>query len=109
MWGTIQAASAPKPSLRVSLQAKADAQFALVSSGSIREVSANGQNVTLSNDPMAITPQSVLDAWTYLVDTFDRAYAALGGTPTDDLVEAKMETYLRPVTGYTNNFMYLSK
>lgn len=51
----------------------------------------------------------VLAVWVYLVEQFDRAKAALGGAPTDAQIEAQMETYLRPVYGYTDNWMYIAK
>ncbi len=107
VWGT--AASRPT-SLRDALQAKSDTQFSIVAAGGIKSTSANGQHTIFSEkNGQGPIPAEVLAVWVYLVELFDRATGELGGTPTDTLVEAKMETYLRPVTGYTDNWMYLAK
>src|SRR5271170_753992 len=92
----------PTPaSLRAALQAKSDAQFAMVGAGAIGSMTQNEQKVGFKNagDGAEVSPQQVLDIWVFLIELFDRAVGDLGGTPADPQVETQMETYLRPVTG----------
>jgi len=112
VWGEISIITPTPPPLRAALQAKSDAQFSMVQNGAVGVVSGNGHHVSFQKgggEGGEVSPQQVLDAWVYLVEIFDRSFGDLGGTPTDTAVEAQMETYLRPITGYTNNWMYLSK
>lgn len=92
-------------------------------------MSANGQHAvfeTGGTGGQSVSPQEMLDVWVYLIELFDRAVGDLqagnpiwgtGGElattpipmPTDAEVEAQMETYLRPIASYTDNWMYLAK
>lgn len=110
VWGICKVAPSP---LRDALQAKSDSYFTMVSQGQIKTASGNGQMAELDIQSGAPTPSLLLSMWVYLVDMFDNSTTDLkcGGNnaPTDTQVEAQMETYLRPITGYTNNWMYISK
>lgn len=111
-WAEVNASN-PKPALRDYLIVKSNAQFPLVGSGAIKSTAANGQHTQFDDSGASPSASDVLSAWNYLVERFDAAKATLISSgiaaPTDMQVEAQMETDLRPIAGYTNNFMYLSK
>jgi hypothetical protein len=100
----------PALSLRDRLQFYETAQFKVVSSGVVKSTSANNQHTTFdTSGEGGPTSAQAVTIYGYLIEQFDRAVSELGGQPTDLQVEQKMETYLRPVTGWTNNWMYLMK
>lgn len=82
-----------------------------------RQLIAGGQIKTTSNDGhmtsfatgSGLGASDIVEVWVYLVEEFDRAKSDLGGDPDDTTVEARMESQLRPMFGYTGNYMYLSK
>lgn len=83
--------------------------FKLIQAGQVKSTAANNQHTSFETGEGALTPQQVVGMWAYLVEIFDTSAAELAGQPTDAQVEAQMETHLRPVTGATNNWMYLMK
>lgn len=94
--------------------ARSGEQFDFAETGDISSASANGHAVTLAKGANETLSQTdVLAVWVYLVELFDRAASALGVDVTDLSVHAQiktqMETYLRPVCGYTTNFAYILK
>lgn len=107
-------AANPAVALRTKLLSLSGAAFQTISAGAIKSTSANGQHVSFS-DSVDSGPSAadMVSVWTYLIEKFDLAKATLinGGIPqpTDDQIEAQMELYLRPISSYTDNFMFLSK
>jgi hypothetical protein len=100
--------------LRPALQAKSDAAFDVIAGGSILSVSGDGQSVSMEGSSVALfTPQMAVDMWGYLIERFDNSKTSLiqagNAAPTDAQVEADMEAKMRPVMGYTDNWMYVSK
>ena len=63
----------------------------------------------MADSSEGVTPSDANDAWVYLVELFDRAKVEIGGAPSDAVVRDKIETYLRPMTGYQNDWTYLRK
>jgi hypothetical protein len=110
VWVPIQAAASPKPSLRDALMTQAVAARSLLAAGSIAKNTGNGHQVELAPYGAGqVTAAETVEAWTFLVEQFDLSASALGGSPTDALVEARMELDLRPIGNVTGNWMYLSK
>ena len=96
--------------LKAVLDAKASEKFDAVSGGAISQSSGSGRSVSFfgaggSNDP---TAGDMVEVYIYLRELYDRALAALGAT-TDALLAAQMETYLRPVKGYVNDWRFNSR
>jgi hypothetical protein len=104
-----EATTVPAVALRAKLLEKSSLSFASVASGSVKSISGNGHTVTLAHSSEGVTPTDITEVWSYLIELFDRAYAELTGTPNDAQVEAKMETYMRDVRGYTHDWRYLEK
>lgn len=87
---------------------------ALIQAGTVKTNIANGH--TTEFDSAGMTSREVVDMWVYLVEEYDRAATELnfvGSTyvsaAQDLLIMAQMETNLRPVVNYTNNWMFLQK
>jgi hypothetical protein len=97
----------PVVALRVELLSRSNTIFETMAAGSVKSVSANGQMVTLADYSEGPTPTHIAEMWTFLVDLFDRSKSDLGGTPSDADVEAEMETHLRDVAGYQNDWSML--
>ena len=107
VWGKC---STSPGTLRSALQAQRDAQFLSVSQGGIKTVSINGRMTSFADSGSGqFTPTEILEMWVYLVELYDRAVNDLGQGKTDLVIETQMETYLRPITSYTDNYMYLAK
>lgn len=100
--------------LRPALQTRCDAAFAAVVGGSVQRMSGNGQDVSFFTPSMAqMSPQDVVDMWVFLVERFDTQKLTLqtagNANPTDLQVETSMEADMRPVFGYTDNWMFMTK
>jgi hypothetical protein len=102
-------AARPVVPLRTKLLQESGAAFDIISGGEIRSTSGSNRHVTLAGSDSNGPSQSDISVmWTYLVELYDRALAELGAVG-DAAIEARMETYLRPVYGTNENWMYLQK
>lgn len=110
LWSECRAAR-PAKKLKDGLDDKVALKFTAVSSGAIQSTSGSGRSVTFfstatSNDPSAA---DLVECYIYLRELYDRALTALGGSPTDAAIETQMETYLRPLSGYQNDWRMLQR
>ena len=97
--------------LKAVLDAKASEKFDAVSGGAISQSSGSGRSVSFfgagaSSDP---TAGDMVEVYIYLRELYDRALVALGAPQTDIAIETQMETYLRPVTGYVNDWRFAAR
>jgi hypothetical protein len=101
-------ASDPVGSLRETLTGKVVEVMGALGGGAVKSTSANGQHTTFVVE--GLTLQVTGEAWTYLVDEYDRAASELGVDPPVDLdVYNRMYSNLRPVHPGKTNWMYLMK
>lgn len=88
----------------------ATAQSTIIQNGAIKTVMANGQTTTFADFSAGdLTAAQFTEIWVYLVDEYDRAESELAAGSTDAQIETQMESNLRPVKGWTDNWMYISK
>ena len=93
------------------------ASRASIAGGQIVTITANGHTAEFSQPGGAGLNQiDIVQMWDYLVDEFDNAATELEVTSgevadgtKDAQIEARMEARLRPIKGFTTNFMFLSK
>lgn len=103
--------------LRQQLRAFEDSNWLPMAGGTFSSTSANGRHVALtSSGPGSVTAVEFVEAWRYLIDTYDRSTSELSlvvddsvDTVTEAAIKTQMMVNLREVLGYTSNFMYLSK
>jgi hypothetical protein len=99
----------PVVPLRTKLLQESGAAFDVIAGGEFRSTSGSNRHVTLAGSDSNGPSQSDISVmWTYLIELYDRAVVDLGQV-SDALLEARMETYLRPVYGTNENWMYLQK
>ncbi len=90
---------------------------AAIAGGQIINITANGHTAEFSQPGgVGLNQIDIVQMWDYLVDEFDNAAAELEVTADeiadgtkDAQIEARMEVRLRPIKGFTTNFMFLSK
>lgn len=101
------------PGLRLALQTQATLTSQILAGGPIQRIVANGQEVQLAATGFGLDYKTLNAMWVYLVDEYDRATTELGyvvpDTTHDTAIEIQMEANLRPITGYTDNWMWLPK
>lgn len=97
----------PRPLLSV-LTDKSNAAFDLVSSGAVSSVTENGQTTEfdLSGPNGAPSSSVMLAIWTYLIELHERAVSALPADSDDPLIFAQICSYLRPITGYVDDWRF---
>ena len=111
VWAECKAATDPKPKLIDALNDRAGGGVAALSGGSVRSTSGNGHHVTFSDSSGGNNPTGadMVEMYVYLTELHDRAKSFLGGEPEDQAIETQMELYLRPVTGYQNDWRFMVK
>jgi hypothetical protein len=100
--------------LREQLDAIEGDALSLIRDGSISQVSrASASHNYFSFGPGRITQTQIVSIAAFLISLHADAVVALGiAAPVVDdnaAIQAQMESKLRPVKGYTSNFMYLAK
>lgn len=98
-------------------------RFEAIASGSIKSTSGNGHTVTFKTGAEGgVNPEDMVGVWGFLIEKFDQAVTELGDSyvfttenqadftnEIGDAIVARIVTYLRPISGYVSNFMYMSK
>lgn len=104
-------AASPVKKLKDILDQRANNSFSAIAEGGIHQSAANGSSVTFfrPEDSGGTSQQEMVECYIYLRELYDRSLAVLGGSPEDEAIESKMETYLRPVMGTINDWRMLQR
>jgi hypothetical protein len=108
-WNECLAAD-PVESLRDKLAERGGLAYDATAGGTVKTTSGNGHAVTFADGGKgAVTQVANAEMWMMLLELFDGVKADIGGDPSDETVEARMEIELRDVRGYVNDFRFLQK
>jgi hypothetical protein len=112
VYDSLQGGQGPQPDFYDALKAVAYGQLAITKSGRLLEVSSGNGHMSKFSLPAAqtgLTPVAITELFEEFLTRYDDAVADLGGNPTDEQIFQQMLGYLRSITGYIANWMYLAK
>ncbi|MDB6022922.1 MAG: hypothetical protein JWQ04_2779 [Pedosphaera sp.] len=112
VFDSVQNAGADQPDFYDALKAAAFGQLCITKSGRLLEISSGNGHMSkfaLPETQTGLTPVAVTELFEEFLTRYDDAVAELGGQPTDEQIFQQMMLYLRSITGFTPNWMYLAK